>query len=189
MRRLQRLLWGVTLVVVLVLAVVGGAGYLLFGVDHQDPLRKVDAIIVLGGEHDGREQYGIRLAQEGWAKNVVLSNPYGIWEPDDRAMQEMCGTRLGDISITCEKPVPSTTRGEAMFTERLSKQRGWTSVIVISWGYHLTRSRYIFDNCYAGDTVMRAVPRNYDYGPADWELIYLYQFVGTAKAVVQGTCG
>ncbi|AUN38718.1 YdcF family protein [Tsukamurella tyrosinosolvens] len=185
MRRWQRLLWIATLVVVLVLAAVGGVGYALFGIDHQDPLRKVDAIIVLGGEHDGREQYGIRLAQEGWSKNVVLSNPY---DHSDRTMQELCGTRLGDVSITCEKPVPSTTRGEAMFTERLSKQNGWSSVIVISWGYHLTRSRYIFDNCYSGETVMRAVPRSYDYGPADWELIYLYQFVGTAKAVVQGTC-
>lgn len=185
MRRLQRLLWGTTLVVVLALAAVGGAGYLLFGGDQQDPLRKVDAIIVLGGEHDGREEYGIRLAQEGWSKNVVLSNPYD----HDRTMRELCGTRVGDISVTCEVPVPSTTRGEAIFTERLAKQHGWSSVIVISWGYHLTRSRYIFDRCYSGETVMRAVPRAYDYGPADWELIYLYQFFGTAKAVVQGSCG
>ncbi len=186
MRRLQRLLWAATLVVVVFLAAVGGAGYLLFGVDHEDPLRKVDAIIVLGGEHDGREQYGIRLAQEGWSKNVVLSNPY---DHSDRTMQDLCGTRVDDINVTCERPVPSTTRGEAMFTERLSKQYGWTSVIVISWGYHLTRSRYVFGKCYSGETVMRAVPRHYEYGPADWELIYLYQFFGTAKAVVQGSCG
>lgn len=186
MRRLQRLLWGMTLVVVVVLAAVGGAGYALFGVDRQDALRKVDAIVVLGGEHDGREQYGIRLAQEGWSTNVVLSNPYG---PRDATVRDLCDTRVGDISVTCEVPTPSTTRGEAMFTERLSRERGWKSVIVISWSYHLTRSRYIFDNCYSGETVMRAVPREYRYGPADWELIYLYQFVGTAKAAVQGSCG
>lgn len=186
MRRLQRLLWGVTLVVVVALAAVGGIGYALFGVDRQDALRKVDAIVVLGGEHDGREQYGIDLARAGWSTNVVLSNPYGH---ADRTMQELCDTRIGDVTVMCEIPAPSTTRGEAMFTERLSRERGWKSVIVISWGYHLTRSRYIFDNCYSGGTVMRAVPREYRYGPADWELIYLYQFVGTAKAAIQGTCG
>ncbi|WP_231706755.1 MULTISPECIES: YdcF family protein [Tsukamurella] len=186
MPRLQRLLWGVTLVVVLVLAAVGGVGYAMFGVDRQDPLRKVDAIIVLGGEHDGREQYGIRLAQEGWSTNLVLSNPYGH---SDSTMRDLCSTRIDGISVTCQVPAPSTTRGEAMFTESLAKQNGWASVIVISWGYHLARSRYIFDNCYSGETVMRAVPREYDYGPADWELIYLYQFFGTAKAVVQGSCG
>lgn len=185
MRRLQRLLWIATLVVVVVLAAIGGVGYALFGVDRQDPLRKVDAIIVLGGEHDGREQYGIRLAQEGWSKTVVLSNPYD----HDRTMRELCDTRVDDITVTCEAPVPSTTRGEAIFTERLAKQNGWSSVIVISWSYHLTRSRYIFRNCFSGETVVRAVPRAYDYGPADWELIYLYQFLGTAKAVVQGGCG
>ncbi len=185
MRRLQKLLWGVTILVVVALAAVGGIGYLLFGVQRDDPLRPVDAIIVLGGEHDSREYYGIRLAQEGYAKNVVLSNPYG---EDDHTMRELCDTRLGDIAVTCVEPSPSTTRGEAIFTQRLAEQNGWKSVIVISWGYHLTRSRYIFSNCYSGDTVFRAVPRSYDYGPADWELIYLYQFFGTAKAVVQGSC-
>lgn len=185
MRRLRGLLWGVTILVIVLLTAVGGIGYLLFGVSHEDPLRPVDAIVVLGGEHDSREHYGIRLAQEGYAKNVVLSNPY---DATDQTMQELCDTRIDDISITCERPSPSTTRGEAIFTQRLAAQHGWKSVIVISWGYHLTRSRYIFDNCYRGDTVFRAVPRPYDYGPADWELVYLYQFFGTAKAALQGTC-
>ncbi|BDD80366.1 hypothetical protein TPB0596_01290 [Tsukamurella pulmonis] len=185
MRRWQKLLWGTTFAVVFALAAVGAGGYALFGVDGQDPLRKVDAIIVLGGEHDGREQYGIRLAQEGWSDTVVLSNPY---DRSDRTMQELCDTRTDGITVTCEVPAPSTTRGEAIFTERLARERGWRSVIVISWSYHLTRSRYIFDNCFSGETVMRAVPREYDYGPADWELIYLYQFFGTAKAAMQGTC-
>lgn len=179
------LLWGATLAVVVALAAVGGAGYLLFGTDRQDPIRKVDAIIVLGGEHDGREEYGIRLAQEGWSKNVVLSNPY---KSSDTTMRPLCDTRTGEVTVTCETPEPSTTRGEAMFTERLSREHGWSTVMVISWSYHLTRSRYIFGNCYSGQTVMRAVPREYDYGPADWELVYLYQFVGTAKAMVQGSC-
>ncbi|MCS3779468.1 YdcF family protein [Tsukamurella ocularis] len=186
MLRWQKFLWALTLAVVVALATVGSVGYLLFGRDSGDPLRKVDAIIVLGGEHDGRERYGVRLAQEGWSKNVVLSNPYGH---ADRTMQELCGTRIGEVTVTCEVPVPSTTRGEAIFTERLARQNGWSSVMVVSWSYHLTRSRYIYSNCFSGDTVMRAVPREYNYGPADWELIYLYQFVGTAKAVIQGGCG
>lgn len=185
MGRLRKLLWCVVIVSVVVLAAVGGFGYLLFGGSHEDPLRQVDAIIVLGGEHDTREYYGIELAQAGYAKNVVLSNPY---RADDPTMRELCDKTIGDISVTCVPPLPSTTRGEAMFTQRLSAERGWKSVIVVSWGYHLTRARYIFGNCYSGETVMRAVPRSYDYGPADWELIYLYQFTGTAKAVVQGSC-
>ncbi|MDQ8027603.1 MAG: hypothetical protein REJ23_02675, partial [Brevundimonas sp.] len=37
-------------------------GYFLFYRSHEDTLRRADAIVVLGGEHDGREQYGIDLA-------------------------------------------------------------------------------------------------------------------------------
>ncbi|WP_040765927.1 YdcF family protein [Tsukamurella sp. 1534] len=185
MRRLQKLLWCTVLVTIVVLAAVGGVGYLVFGAAHDDPLRKVDAVIVLGGEHDGREQYGLQIAEAGYARNLVLSDPYGEHDP---LMRSLCDRTVGEVAITCEVPVPSTTRGEAMFTQRLADRNGWKSVIVISWGYHLPRAEYIFSNCFAGQTVMRAVPRYYDYGPADWELIYLYQSFGTAKAALQGSC-
>ncbi len=60
MRRVVRLLFCIFLVV----TVVGGTvGYQLFTRTHDDPLREVDAIVVLGGEHDGREDYGIELAR------------------------------------------------------------------------------------------------------------------------------
>ncbi|GAB3133893.1 YdcF family protein [Tsukamurella serpentis] len=182
----RRLLWSAVIVAVVALACVGGGGYLLFGGTQSDPLRKVDAIIVLGGEHDGREQYGITLAEAGYASTVVLSNPYGS---RDHVMSGLCDRTQNGVTVRCETPEPSTTRGEAMITERLSERFGWRSVIVISWSYHLTRARYIYSNCFSGQTVMQAVPRKYEYGPADWTLIYLYQFTGTLKAVLQGPCG
>ena len=78
MRRWQRLLWIATLVVVLVLAAVGGVGYALFGIDHQDPLRKVDAIIVLGGEHDGREHAVEVKAGLSVMEGAIRNNVPGI---------------------------------------------------------------------------------------------------------------
>lgn len=185
MVRLRTLLWVTVIAAVAVLGTVGVVGYFLFSVPHEDPLRKVDAVVVLGGEHDGREQYGMQLAEAGYADTVVLSNPYGR---GDHVMRDLCDRKVGTVTVICEVPEPSTTRGEAIFTQRLAQERGWKSVIVISWGYHLVRSKYIFDNCFSGETVMQAVPRAYEYGPADWELIYLYQFMGTAKAMVQGSC-
>jgi hypothetical protein len=35
---------------------------------------------------------------------------------------------------------------------------------------------------------MRAVPRDYDFSVAHWELVYAYQFGALAKAVAQGDC-
>ncbi|GAA4401338.1 YdcF family protein [Tsukamurella soli] len=182
---LRRSIWCVVLAAVLVFAGIGGVGYWEFGRDHEDPLRKVDAIIVLGGDHDGREAYGIRLAHEGYAKTVVLSDPYGRW---DDFMNAMCAAGDAQVTVLCEVPDPGTTRGEALFTERLARQYGWHTVMVISWGYHLPRARYIFRNCFDGGTVMRAVPRAYHFNLADWELTYIYQAVGTVKAAVQGHC-
>mgnify|MGYP002651814759 CR=1 FL=1 len=62
----------------------------------------------------------------------------------------------------------NTTRGEAIFAQRLAERYGWCSVIVVSWGYHLVRARYVFGHCFDGGTVMRAVPRQYRFNLADW---------------------
>ncbi|CAM4007250.1 YdcF family protein [Tsukamurella strandjordii] len=185
MSKIKIAIWSTAVLVVVVLGVVAAVGYPMFGKAKEDPLERVDAVVVLGGEHDGREQYGIDLAREGYASTVVLSNPY---ESHDPVMAPLCDRRIDGIEVLCEVPDPSTTRGEALFTERLAKERGWKKVIVISWRYHLPRSRFIFGNCFAGETVTRAVPRGYDFGPADWELIYLYQSFAMLKATVQGGC-
>ena len=60
--------------------------------------------------------------------------------------------------------------------------------MIISWRYHLPRARYIFGNCFPGRVLARAVPRDYAFNLADWEITYAYQAVGTLKAAVQGGC-
>ncbi|MDF0530673.1 YdcF family protein [Tsukamurella sp. 8F] len=182
---MRRLTGALIAILVAALLVIGVGGYVAFGGDNQDALRRADAIVVLGGDHDGREQYGIDLARAGYARHVLISDPY---TSDDPVMPGVCGQGDAEITVECVPPVPATTRGEALFTKRIAEERGWRSVIVVSWGYHLPRARYIFSKCYGGTTIMRAVPRTYRYNISDWELTYLYQTVGFAKAVVQGGC-
>lgn len=83
--RVIRRVIGVVTIVVLV--DVGLAGLVLFAGAKSDQLQRADAIIVLAGEHDGREQYGLSLARQGWARTVVLSNPY---VPGDPQMKSAC---------------------------------------------------------------------------------------------------
>ncbi|OZC49899.1 hypothetical protein CH289_17095 [Rhodococcus sp. RS1C4] len=170
---------------VLVVSVVGVGGYLTFTKARIDPITKADAIIVLGGEHDGREAYGVSLAEQGVADTVVLSDPYG---PSDPYMKKYCGVTTEKYSVLCEEPIPSTTRGEAIFTQRLAEERGWDHVIVVSWRYHLPRAKHIFGQCFDGDVTMQAVPRTYNFSLVYWEYTYLYQLAGFAKAAVQGDC-
>ena len=183
MGRLGRLLIVLIAIPVAITIILGVSGYALFTRAQNDPVDKADAIVVLGGEHDGREEYGLSLARQGVADTVVMSNPYS---PRDTTMTKFCASGTAEITVLCEKPVPSTTRGEAIFTERLAKENGWTHVVVISWRYHLPRSRFIFGQCFDGTVTMAAVPRSYNLSLAEWEFTYLYQYAGFAKAVIQG---
>ena len=166
---------------------VAVSGYLLFANATVDALQPADAIIVLGGEHDGREDYGIALARQGWAGTVVLSDPYDDWDP---VMKRVCRP-VGNVDVMCLRPDPLTTRGEAMMMRAMARERGWSRIIVVSWRYHLPRARLVFKQCFsstAGSAIMVDVPRRYQYSPVEWGFVFAYQWGGLAKAFVQGEC-
>lgn len=168
---------------------IGGTGFILFSNARIDPLQRSDAVVVLGGEHDGREDYGISLARNGWAPTVVISNPYPAWDP---VMKRVCGESGGGVEVICLRPFPSTTRGEAEMVRWLASRRSWTKITVISWRYHLPRARLVFWQCFSDRpdaVVMRAVPRRYDYSFLRWDYVFVYQYLGLAKALLQGECG
>lgn len=152
----------------------------------QDPLGHADAIIVLGGEHDGREDYGLELAADGYASTVVISDPYRPYSSDAALMERVCSAGTDDIEIICRAPSPSTTQGEAMMVDDLARQRRWNSVIVVSWEFHLPRAQYIFDQCFGGTTIMRAMPRNYGRPMWRWAYTFAYQTMAFAKAAIIG---
>jgi|SRR5882757_5972943 len=175
-------------VVVALLLLIGISGYFLYTNASADGLQRADAIVVLGGEHDGREDYAIGVARDGWAPTVVLSNPY----PDeDPVMQRVCTPPGGGIEVLCERPATVTTRGEAEMMHRLAAERSWHKIIVVTWRYHMPRARWILRQCFSQDpnaVVMQAVPRHYDFSMALWELVYAYQDFAFAKAFIQGDC-
>ena len=189
-RRLATALQVIVVVVTVVLVNVWVSGYFLFQNAPSDEMQKADAIVVLGGEHDGREDYGIDLAKEGWAPTVVLSNPYG---PDD-VMTRVCRDARGEagpVEVLCPIPEPLTTRGEALMMRQLADERGWSKIIVVSWSYHLPRAALVFRQCFSADpnaTVLRAVPRRYEFSALYWEFAYAYQWGGLAKAFALGEC-
>ena len=189
-RRVATALEAVVLVVVIVLVNMWISGYFVFQRVANDPLQHADAIVVLGGEHDGREDYGIALAKQGWASTVVLSNPYG----PDGVMERVCHDTRGErgpVEVLCPEPDPLTTRGEAIMVKQLAAERSWHKVIIVSWRYHLPRARFIFEQCYSdapGALIMQAVPKRYQFSPLTWEFLYAYQWGGLAKAFIQGEC-
>lgn len=177
-----------TTVVTLLAALNGAAGYLIFSKAADSALSRVDAVIVLGGEHDGREDYGLTLAPQVHASTVVLSNPYPA---TDRLMKRECLPRNNAVEVICSRPDPSTTRGEALMTRRLAAERHWKNILIVSWRYHLPRARLIFNRCLSAmgvSTAAKAVPRHYVLPVWYWQYLYLYQFAGIVKAVTVDRC-
>jgi uncharacterized SAM-binding protein YcdF (DUF218 family) len=169
------------------LLVFGISGYLLFTRPHGDPLSKADAIVVLGGEsRDGRIDYGLQLARQGYADTVVISDDYAPGEP---TITRACASGTAAITVICFRPSPLTTRGEAMFVQRAATRQHWKHVIVVSWNFHLIRARYIFHQCFDGTVTMRPAPNGLHYNVAEWAYIYAYQVGGLGKAAVLGCPG
>ncbi len=178
----------VAVVVVIVLIDLTVAGFVLFTNAAGDELQKADAILVLAGEHDGREEHGIALARAGWAGTVVLSNPYPA---DDDVMSRVCdGERGRRGDLRAAGPVDDQGgRGDrhARAGRRAVLGDDHRGDVALS----PARARFVFRQCYSGhadDTVMTAVPRSYDFSVPEWELTYAYQFAGFAKAAIQGDC-
>ncbi len=171
-----------------VLVVAGLGGYLWLGRIHGDPLQRADAVIVLGGAHDGRESYGLKLAHLVSASALVLSDPYPA---DDPVMRRACAGSAAGVTVLCRRPVPATTRGEALQARAMAAERNWERIVVVSWRYHLPRARLIFSQCFSdrpGAVIMRAVPRDEPRSLAEWGYISLYQEFALLKARTEGAC-
>jgi hypothetical protein len=97
----------VTTLVVVLTAAVGAVGALVLTRAPDDTVSHADAVIVLGGEHDGREDFGLRLAKQLSARTVVLSDPYRLNDP---VVRKMCLARQDGIEVICQMPTPLTTR-------------------------------------------------------------------------------
>ncbi len=169
-----------------VLVLIGATGFAVFSEAPDDPLKRVDAVVVLAGDHDGREDYGLGLARRGLAQAVVLSDPYPT---SDDVMRRACNETIAGVEVICGRPLAETTRGEASMVRRLADTRGWRSIIVVSWRFHLPRARMIFSQCFSNSPdalIMHAVPRAYRFNLAEWEYTYLYQYGAMVKALSQG---
>ncbi|MDF6099776.1 YdcF family protein [Gordonia hongkongensis] len=188
--RKRRILITILAIAVLTTSAFWGGGCHLFFREHQDPVQLVDAIVVLGGDDDGREAYGLSLAQAGYADTLVVSNPYPYHagsDPIRRAkMRQLCRSSTSELKVICFEPEPATTAGEAQFVHQVAESRGWDTVMVVSWRYHLVRARFIFRQCFSGEVVMRSVPRSYDRTPSDWAYVFAYQYAGFGKAAARG---
>jgi uncharacterized SAM-binding protein YcdF (DUF218 family) len=167
-------------VLVLVVLVVAVAGYPVYVRPQVDPLRKADAILIVGGADPlPRYRYGFELAGQGWAPHLVVSDP-------DRQLTKACSATYRRFTVECFVPDPRTTLGEARELHRLAAERHWRTVIVVAYPPHISRARFIMDRCFDGQLIMAAAPSRLSI--PDWVFMYGYQSAGYLKSLFAAGC-
>lgn len=178
-RRYRRLLvWACLLVTAAAIA-----GLPIYVQPQIDPLRHADAIFIVGGEYYSRYAFGFDLANQGWAPNLVVSNPRGADNPD---LTRRCAAKYTRFALHCFVPDPPTTKGEAQELRRLASQYGWRTVIVVTFRPHISRARFILQQCFDGELVMVASPA--EISAPRWAFEYVYQTAGYLRAALQPRC-
>ncbi|RRQ29119.1 YdcF family protein [Rhodococcus sp. Eu-32] len=165
--------------VAVAVATASAVGYPVYVDPVADRPAHADAIVVLGGSEDNRDELGLELAEDGYAPELVYSNPYGSVD----RLTEICRDGRSDVTVECFVPEPGTTRGEAREIRDRAGREGWKSVVVVTSTPHLSRARYIIGKCWDGDVTY--VPSTTDRYVFEWAWEYVYQTAGYARAVFE----
>lgn len=139
----RNILW-----VLLITSMLGcGVAVLPFFLCGCDSPTHVDAIVVLGGGPytKARLQEGLRLVQEGYATNLVVS---GLeYDPQNPNFSSDTWSLLQDNAQTLHVVVDGhsrITRDTGLFVRQLAPRAGWKNVIAVTSEWHWRRTRSLF---------------------------------------------
>ena len=128
----------VVLPLLLYLALVGVGRVLIVC----DPLESVDAVVVLSGGEGDRLSLAIKMHQEGFASNLVITDTDRAANARLRSEAIDGGFPRSSVYIT-DRPVESTY-DEALAVRDLALSEGWDTLMVVTDPFHSFRTRIIF---------------------------------------------
>jgi uncharacterized SAM-binding protein YcdF (DUF218 family) len=145
------------------------------GYGQQDRAHPADVIVVLGSRvYSGgvagpaltrRAEHAAALYRQGFAPYVLCSGGLGASPPTEA--EAACGLaeQLGvpASAIVLETQAHSTEEN-ALYTAAIARARGWSSLLIVSDGYHLLRATLLFRQTgltvYASPAQLTAGPMN-----------------------------
>lgn len=153
---------------------------------------RVEAIVVVAGTNDDRYIYARHLAEIGVADRILASQPFpggssalaatidGFCE--DSPVVARDGRR---IQIECFQPDVITTEGETTAATRITRERGYESLLVVTYWGHVSRVRIYFGQCFDGPVYVTDTPR-----PTQLSRTYalLHETGGYFKAFFKPAC-
>jgi uncharacterized SAM-binding protein YcdF (DUF218 family) len=110
------------------------------------PPRHADVVVVLSGDRK-RLTPALALVRRGVAPVLAISTVERTkhW-PEGRRLCRL--GRVAAVRVLCFEAVPFSTQGEARSIARLARQRGWSSVVLVTSRFHVTRASMLFRRCY-----------------------------------------
>ncbi len=160
-----------------VVLAIGIAGLPLYVFPPVDDLpRHAEVAYVIGPPTEARIAKAEALRDAGEVDAILISVPAD--GEQSRENLRVCA----EPNVTCATPSPLTTAGEAALLDHYSADHAADSVIVITFTPHVVRTRFIFERCYAGETIVVASPARLDL--LGWAYQYAYQSAAFVKAAV-----
>lgn len=156
-----------------------------------DSPERVDAIVVVAGSHDDRYVYARSLAEEGVADHILVSQPPSGTGPYAAAIDAYCAStpvlaRDGRrIDVECFAPDVDTTEGETTAATRIARERGYRSLLVVTYWGHVSRVRMYFEPCFDGPVYVTDTPRPLSRSRKD---ALLHETGGYLKAFIKPAC-
>lgn len=140
-----------------------------------EPLKQVDAIIVLSGGKSDRLAEGVKLFEEGYSSWVILtqtgSDPL---DPETQVdnVKFMSAVHMGvpadNVRVTRVAANSTVEEAEAVLHEM--EYYGYKSGIVVTDSFHTLRSKIIFDRVFRGkgiSVIIHAAPIDW-YHRSNW---------------------
>lgn len=180
-----------TTLFVLVAAVAGlsaGSAVLHPQVDSPD---RVDAIVVVAGANDDRYAYARHLAEEGVADRILVSRPPSSTGVYAGVLDAYCAStpvRARDgrsIEIECFAPDVDTTEGETTAATLIARERGYESLLVVTYWGHVSRVRLYFEQCFDGAVYVTDTPKR---ASVSRRYALTHETGGYVKAVLKPAC-
>jgi uncharacterized SAM-binding protein YcdF (DUF218 family) len=129
-----------------------------------DPLKQVDAIVVLSGAESDRIPEAARLYNEGYAKTIILTDT-GLSKTPTPGTEEIPidpnGIKAGELAkmgvpisdIILPKNIVSSTAGEAQAVLDMMQKMNLKSAMIVTDPYHTRRAKIIFDSVFQGSGI------------------------------------
>jgi hypothetical protein len=130
------------------------------------PCSTLNTVVVVAGEHDGREDYGISFAQAARAPVVVCRIPK---EDGDAVVARVCSQAIPGCTRFAPLPFTANDQRRGGDGPLHGRRAGWSKIIVVTWRRHPPRARLVFRQCLSdasGSVITATVPHSYHYSAA-----------------------